>query len=461
MLMLTSASSDEEVKLKMQNTNSSPYDKSAGYRAVLKNRNFLHLWLAQVFSQLGDRVIFVVFVAAIAAKFGTSTTMQSWLYVAFTIPAILLTAIAGVFIDRWSKKQVLISTNILRAILIGFLPLFSSTLFGIYALAFLVSCATQFFVPAEASAIPTLVKKHQLLAANSLFTTTMMASIIFGTVLGDPLINIFGMKTVHWSISALFLIAASFLSFVRLKNNETKETLYKRTLKDFLEELKQGIKYIRSNTPILQAMLKLSALFSIVIILSILAIGISQEKLYPDNPVLGAQKFVYIVASSGIGMVFSSLLAGKIWRNKDKYKLIYSGFSIIGVSLLLLSLVGMAPQTLCLHIKECNFINIYFAPFDLTFRMIYAYVVSSFIGFGCALVAIPVQTILHSSINETMRGKAFGVQFTLLSSFSALSAILAGKLGDILGVTKLITIIGIPISLFGFYNLLRIKFFQD
>src|SRR3989339_1045302 len=87
--------------------------KPDGYRAVLKNKDFLALWIAQIFSQLADRVIFVVFVAVIANKFvSTSTAPQSFLYVAFTIPAVLLTAVAGVFIDKWNKKHILIVTNI-------------------------------------------------------------------------------------------------------------------------------------------------------------------------------------------------------------------------------------------------------------------------------------------------------------------------------------------------------------
>jgi hypothetical protein len=61
-----------------------------------------------VFSQLADRVIFVVFVAVIASTFSTATKYQSFLYIAFTIPAMLLTAIAGVFIDKWNKKYTLI-----------------------------------------------------------------------------------------------------------------------------------------------------------------------------------------------------------------------------------------------------------------------------------------------------------------------------------------------------------------
>ncbi|OGH98094.1 MAG: hypothetical protein A2287_06335 [Candidatus Melainabacteria bacterium RIFOXYA12_FULL_32_12] len=458
MPMLTETKDEVEVKsfTMQENSTNSPFNKSEGYRAILKNKDFLSLWLGQVFSQLADRIIFVVFVAVIASSFGVSTTLQSYLYIAFTIPAILLTAIAGVFIDRWDKKYTLIATNILRAILIALLPVFSNTLFGIYVLAFLVSSVTQFFVPAEASTIPALVKKYQLLAANSLFTTTMMGSLIFGFILGDPLINIFGLNSVHWGISGLFIISAIFLSLMKHKRIEV-ESVSRKTFKDFLNELKQGFIYIKNNPIVLQAMLKLATLFSIIVMLSILTISISQEKLYPDNPALGAQKFAYIIAFSGVGMVIGSFIVGKFLRNIGKYLLIFAGFTLIGINLILLSAVGLIPNQFHIIIPGYDFAQVHLAPFLLTYRMIFTYVVAAFIGLGASFIAIPVQTILHSSVAEDMRGKVFGVQFTMLSTSSTLPVLFAAFGADMIGVTNMLVIIGVPLIFLGLYGLTRKK----
>ncbi|EKE02752.1 MAG: major facilitator superfamily transporter [uncultured bacterium] len=459
MPMLTETKDEAEIEepSMQENTKTSPFNKSEGYRAILKNKDFLSLWLGQVFSQLADRVIFVVFVAVIASSFGTSTTLQSYLYIAFTIPAVLLTAMAGVFIDRWNKKYTLIATNILRAILIALLPLFSGTLFGLYVLAFLVSSVTQFFVPAEASSIPALVKKYQLLAANSLFTTTMMGSLIFGFILGDPLINIFGLNSVHWGIAGLFIISAIFLSFMKYQPIEEVTCASRKTVRGFINELKQGFIYIKNNPVIFQAMLKLATLFSIIVMLSILSISISQEELYPGNPALGAQKFAYIIAFSGFGMVIGSFIVGKFLRNVNKYLSIFSGFTIIGINLVLLSTVGLIPNHLCINIPGYDFVQIHLAPFLLTYRMIFTYAVASLIGLGAALIAIPVQTIIHSSVAEDMRGKVFGVQFTMLSTSSTLPVLFAAFGADMIGVINTLIIIGVPLIFLGIYGLTRKK----
>lgn len=430
--------------------------KPNGYRSVLENKDFLALWIAQIFSQLADRVIFVVFVAVIAERFTTasSTFPNFLLYMAFTIPAVLLTSVAGVFIDKWNKKHILITTNIARAVFIALLPVFSKTLLGMYSLAFIVSSVTQFFVPAEASTIPNTVKKNQLLAANSLFTATMMGSIIFGFILGDPLINIFGLKEVYIAISSLFVLSTISLLFMKYKPAESEKVQHK-TFNDFLDELKDGFSYIRKNPIILNAILKLSALFSIIVTLCILAISISQQMLYPNNLALGAQKFVYIVAFCGIGMVIGSLLVGKFFKKQSKLLTTFTGFSTIGISLLFMSLLPLIPQKHDITVPQWYFAGIYFESFKFTLRMVYCYLFSALLGYGCAMSAIPVQTILHTHIPETMRGKVFGVQYTLLSTSSAILSLIAAWSADNMGIVKILFLMGLPVALFGIWGILK------
>jgi MFS family permease len=415
----------------------------------------LSLWLAQIFSQLADRVIFVVFVAVIANNFGSSTSIQSWLYVSFTIPAICLTAIAGVFIDRCNKKVLLLTTNILRALTISLLPFLDNHLHGIYVLAFLISSVTQFFVPAEASMMPTVVNKYQLMVANSLFTTTMMASIIFGFALGDPLINIFGLKSVYISIASMFIISCIFLTFIDYKPTN-KENDPHKTLKEFIDELKQGFIYTKNNPIVYNAIFKLAILFSVIVMLSILTIGLSQQYLYPHNPALGAQKFAYIITSSGIGMVFGSFLVAKIFRNTHKYRLIFGSFFSIGICMLLLSVINFVPESKYYTFRGFDIWFVHLETFNLTLRMIYSYFVSGILGLSSAFVAIPVQTILQSSVQEDMRGKVFGLQFTLLSTASTMPVIIAAVTADFIGVLKMLGIIGICLVIFGSYNLLKL-----
>lgn len=427
------------------------FERARGYSALFANRSFCMLWLAQIFSQFADRIIFVVFVTIIAINFdpsGKSTSLQSWLYIAFTIPAVLLTAVAGVFIDIWNKKAVMIITNILRGIIILLLPFFDKTLMSLYVLAFLLSSVTQFFVPAEASIIPAIANKYQLMTANSLFATTMMASLIFGFALGDPMINVCGINYVHWGIGIFFFLSAFCLIFV-----DYKPTYKTDNKTNFVGDLKEGLVYIKNNPIVRSAMFKLAALFSIIVMLSIMSIGLSQKYLYPANPAMGAQKFAYIVVFCGIGMVFGAFLVGNYLRKIEKHLLVYIGIFICGVSLLLFSLLPLIPQEVVFQFKAKSVLILYLEQFDLTYPMLYSYVVAMLIGVSTAFVAIPTQTILHTEIDPQVRGKVFGILFTLLSTASTLPVLITAWGAEILGVAKMIFVIAFPVLLFGIYKL--------
>ena len=97
-----------------------------GFLPVLKNPNFLALWAGQVFCQLADKVYLVLMIALINSQFKASDqSISAWvsaLMIAFTIPAVLFGSVAGVFVDRWSKKVVLVASNIWRGILVLLIP---------------------------------------------------------------------------------------------------------------------------------------------------------------------------------------------------------------------------------------------------------------------------------------------------------------------------------------------------
>lgn len=432
------------------------FEKARSYSSLFANRSFCMLWIAQIFSQFADRIIFVVFVTIIAINFdpsGKSASLQSWLYIAFTIPAILLTAVAGVFIDVWNKKAVMIITNILRGTIILLLPLFDKTLATLYALAFLMSSVTQFFVPAEAAIIPSVANKYQLLTANSLFSTTMMASLIFGFALGDPMINIFGINFVHYGISLFFFLSALCLFFV----NYTPVKKDKESHFTFLEDLIEGLVYIKDNPIVRSAMLKLASLFSVIVMLSILSISLSQQYLYPQNPTLGAQKFAYIVVYCGIGMVFGAFLVGHYFRKVEKHLLGYIGILTCGIALALFGMLPLIPQTSVFHFETKSVLIFYLEQFDFTYPMLYSYVIGAIIGISTAFIAIPTQTILHTEIDPKVRGKVFGILFTLLSTASALPVLIAAWGAQMLGVTIMMFILATPALLFGIFKLITYK----
>ena len=434
-----------------------------GYRAIMKNGNFMALWIGQIFSQVADRIIFVVFISLIVRHFGPGDRYSSFLYIAFTIPAVLLTAIAGVFVDRWPRRAVLVTTNLMRALLVALIPWAAEATGGwaIYLVAFLISAATQFFVPAEAATIPMIVKRSSLLTANSLFTTTMMAAVIFGFALGDPLINLFSLNKVHWAISALFLLASLSLAFVRtpplcqLAHGTRPANNMKEAFGRFYIEITDGLAFIRGHKLVRNAMFKLALLFSAMVALCILFISFAKTYLF-DDPQVAARKFAYIIAFCGVGMAFGAFWVGHAFHHARRGIMVFSGFACVGLCLVLLSQVGHISQRD--YVFQLPRLTAGFLDLDevrFTMRMLYTYSLAVIMGLSASFIAIPLQALLQELIPEDKRGKVFGVQFTILSTSSTLPVLIAGLAVEQVGVQAMFLLIGAPILLFGTIGLYK------
>ncbi|MCA9789874.1 MAG: MFS transporter, partial [Cyanobacteria bacterium HKST-UBA05] len=381
-------------------------------------------------------------------------SLKSYLYIAFTIPAILLTAVAGVFVDRWHRQRTLVVTNALRGLCVLFIPLAiaHNQLMGLYACAFAISTVTQFFVPAEAATIPMIVRPTQLLVANSLFTTTMMASLVFGFTLGDPLIEWLGLVQVHWSLFAMYVLATLSVAWVgagypskkaEARLDEQPETLA-GALDELMADMKDGFAYLRGHWPVLHKIVLLAILFSVVVAATILFISFAKEMLYA-NPVVASRKFVWLITTSGLGMVVASVGIGRYARNWPKHRLVYTGFVVIGLGLLGLLATPMVTKTMGLAVPGLGMVYSY--------KLLYAHTITFVMGLGAAFVAVPLQSVLHIMIPEDKRGKVLGIQFTLLSACSTFPVLLAGLGAEWLGAGSMLLLGGAPLLMLGLWGL--------
>ncbi len=421
-----------------------------GFRQIFANKQFMGLWLAQIFSQFSDRAVFVLFVAVLTAQQSITNSytsgigaaaMTSLLYVTFTIPAVLLSPIAGVYVDRWSNKAILICSNLLRAVFVSLISLsvISQSARLCLLLAFFISVASQFFGPAETAAIPRLVAKENLLHANSLFFTTMMIALGFGFAIGEPIISRTGISGAPYAIAAGFLIAAFLVAFI--SDNKPK----KSGREAWWEELRQGIAYIVDNPPVFRAILKITVLFSTIITLNIIAVGLAQQVMH-----IQPFQFGYIVAAAGLGMGIGNILVAKAGHHYAHTLLSYAGFTSLGLFMSLLASLGFI-QTLIFPM---------FGRADLFFNgwlILVPLSLALFIGISCAFVAVPTQSTLQAAVPEALRGKVFGAQNTAMSAASTIPVILAGLSSDNLpgGVSTTLLIMGLPTLIGGILQLSR------
>jgi len=405
-----------------------------GIAAVLALDGFRRLWVGQIFSQLADKFYIVLMVFLIAQYWVTDnpaadpalvdaaaviridletraqviTLMATGIYVANTIPAILLGTVAGVWADRWPKRNVLVASNALRGALLLLAPLcllkgpvwlgLSWGYWALVGMTFLESVLTQFFAPAEQAALPLLVPSGLLLAANSVYQATSMAATIVGFAVGEPVLRLLQKGLAQLGIPGgefVLLPLCYGLAAVAIAGVPLKEPPRPPRSVSVWEEIGEGVQVLRERRSVRAAMIQLVLLYSLLAVLYVLAISLAAT-----IDALGPTGFGVLLAASGVGLALGALAVAQLGERFNRRLLGTSGLGVVAFCLVLLGQVrGHLVPTLAL---------------------------CALLGVGAAVLAIPAQTTIQEDTPEEQRGKVFGLQNNLINIALSLPLVLAG-----------------------------------
>jgi|JFJP01.1.fsa_nt_gi MFS family permease len=352
----------------------------AGYLTVLRNRQFLALWIAQILAQLVDKVVLILLIALAVANGGSDVnTKESSIMIAMTLPAVFLGSIAGIFVDWHPKREVLILCNFLRAACLFVIPFAPHSLAVLLVLTFIISTLTNVFAPAEQSAIALVVPKNDLFPANALFTITEVGSLIVGFAIGAPLLaltlNLFpDAKAFSREIllGSLYVISGLFL--LALPKDEIIHP--KKVGSGIWTDLRDAFQYVRHNHLIGGAMLQMVLLYAVLGAMQKLSLNLAE--VVTGN----RQEFGSFVASVGVGLAIGAFILGKFGKKIVHRPLPFIGFMGMAIGLLMYAFVT---------------------------NQWVAWLIGAFIGINGSLIVIPMRTVIQEHTPENMRGKVFGL----------------------------------------------------
>lgn len=422
-------------------------ENEAGGLGVFRNAAFLRLWLSQAATQVGGNMV-LYGLTVIVVNSTRSNTAVSLLILSFLVPAVLFSAVAGVYVDRIDRRLILIATNVLRGAMFVALYLVGDNLGLILLLNVSVSTITVFFAPAEAAMIPSLVRRDQLLAANGIFTLTLNAAFALGFALLGPLVvNVANPEAVILVVAALYFLAAGFCVTLpaspppaheggrgRLAVGEAE-----RAVSSTFSQLREGLAFIRSNRAIGWSLIYLGIAASLVGVLGVLGPDFAQSALGLD-----AKDFAVVVLPLGFGIVTGILLLNAYGRYLPRRRVIEGALIALGILLAALSAAG--PISRLLQRADGP------GGFDLTAitsLLAIVVVIAFFAGIAYGLVAIPAQTQLQEDLPADVRGRVFGVLNMLVSVASFLPIIIVGPISDFVGTTTVIFVVAIGVLVVG------------
>ncbi|MBF0483384.1 MAG: MFS transporter [Candidatus Omnitrophica bacterium] len=408
------------------------------------NGNFFRLWLGQLVSQFGDRITQLALVGLAAEKMhGAASATGLAKLMAFTIlPVFLIQPIAGVLVDRWDRRTTLFVCDIVRSLLILSIPFIFMrwhTMLPIYGVIFLTFCFSRFYVPAKMSIIPDLVEDDNLLAANSLVSTTGMIAFVLGCAVGGVLIEWFGARTGFIIDAATFFISGVMIYSITVRRDLVKtqqefwvtgKELVGKIKVGFWEDLRDGIKYLMTHKEIRFIIDMLFAILFMAGSVYVVIIVFIQQSFGSVTKHLGG-----LAVCLGAGLFLGALAYGKWGKKLVWYKTIFASFISAGIMLIIFAyLVKLYP-------------NVWLAG-----------ALASLLGLFIGPIFIATNTVAQVVSDEKMRGKVFSALEIVIHLAFLLSMLLSSWASKYVGTQHILITAGSITCLIGVVGLFRGEF---
>lgn len=422
--------------------------------SVVKNRGFLKLWINQILVQLSCNALNFSLIIWVFQLTSSNIAVSALLF-AFYFPAVILGLFTGILVDLIDRRKIIIMINFFLSIAFFCLILTKANFLAILAIAFIINTLSQFYAQAEASAIPLIVKKDQLITANSLFSATLYSSFIIGFGLAGPLINHLGIDSL-FTLGGFILIVAFLLSLVfpaitskpdeegRLLVKAIKKRNYSEIQRIGFLEIIKTIKLVKGKLPVLTSILILAGVQMVIAVSAVLIPGFLETSLR----IKATDASYILIVPLGVGILTGAWILGKNSQRLVKRLIVSKGIIFAG---LLFFLVGISPIILpaIKYLAKPKPLHFLTQP-SLSGVSI---VGSFFMGLALVSILVPTQTVLQQNTPEAIRGKVFSVLGVAMSGLSLIPVFLAGILADIFGVTPIFIALGVVIILSGLFGL--------
>ncbi|MEH6892480.1 MFS transporter [Bacillus sp. JJ864] len=391
-----------------------------GNQHVFTNHSFLCLWLGETISELGGAIGALCNSLLLYELTGSKSAMGT-LWLTYFIPSLILQLFIGPFIDRISRKYIMMWSQVLRGI-VFFLPvilMFSGQIeiWSLFVIQVVLGILQPLYIPAASSLLPTIVEHGKLTRANAWLDGTVRTMSFLAPTLGGLLIAYIGTSSTYIMVGALFLISACSLGYL----HESSVTNVRKQV-TWLKQIISGYQYFFKQRPLIWLGFFTSLVqFSVGVTMVINVPFIIEE--------LNETSFSYgmFMGSFPFGYVIGSFLVGKWGDTWPRRYMMLSGLLMGGLSFFLLGFVTSFPLAVLCEILG----GICFPFFN-----------------------IHQTTLLQKIVPSHLMGQIFSVRLFLIRATIPLGILFAGQIVEISGIRFLYILIGSFIMIPALFSML-------
>lgn len=367
---------------------------------LVRQRDFARFTVAAFLSSVGDGVLSAALPFYVYVLTG-SLLATSAMFMARTVPSLLLAPFAGVLVDRWGRRMTQIWSDLARGAVVAALIAAQSkdATWLVYLVTFMESSISQVARPAVAALVPALVGREGLARANSVSTIRWHVSLIIGFPLGGALLALTGFPFVVIVDALSYAVSATLLLGIRREAYSFRPSPADRPKPSFLGQFNEGVRAIAGDRRV--------GLPVIVFALLGVASGVVNPLLAPFvKTVLGGgpTEFGWLAASQGIGGAVGGILLGRYWHAARRGAVVLGS---VGVGIGLLLMANIHP---------------------LAIPLLGLAAIPAVVG------GVSLQTILQEATEDRLRGRVFALLGTISAAVVLLGTGVSGVLGDSAGL---------------------------
>ncbi|HET9838628.1 MAG TPA: MFS transporter [Candidatus Angelobacter sp.] len=364
-------------------------------KTILKHQPFRTLWMAQFVSIFGDFLALFAIISYITFRLHGNAGQVTSVMILYMLPLALITPVAGVFVDHWNVKLVMIASDLLRGGLILAL-VFAHSVGQISAILFGISVVSSFFMPAQSVTVRTVVPMEGLLAANALMSQAFYVVRLVSPLIAAALVARLTEKSCYYLDAASFVFSAAMIFRLTVQRPARAQT--EKTVKSLTQDFVAGNKFIFTHAGLAFVFIAMAtAMFVMSCFSPLISIYIR------DSLSAGTKLFGVISSMVGIGLIFGTLLVTRLVKTQSKAHVVLAGLLGLGAGAAFLG----------------GFHNIPMATLS-TFT----------IGFAIAFVIVPAQTLYQQETPHAMVGRVSSSFMSLISFAQVAGLLLSGYLAQ-------------------------------
>jgi DHA3 family macrolide efflux protein-like MFS transporter len=368
-------------------------------KTILKHKPFRTLCMAQFVSIFGDFLALFGVISLITFRWHGTPVQVTTVTIAFVLPMALISPIAGVFVDHWNVKRLMIASDLVRAGLILML-VFAHNVTQIAAIFIVLSSVSSFFAPAQSVTLRTIVPPEGLLAANALMMQAFYIVRLLSPAAAGALVAWLTEKSCFYLDVASFIFSAAMISGLSIIRPARSQD--EKSVKSLTQDFIAGNKFIFTHAGLAFVFIAMAiAMFVLSSFSPLISIYI-RDSLHAGSFMFGA-----ISAMVGVGMIVGTQLVTRIAGAGSKSSVVLGGLFSLGLGAGLLGAFRNTPMAAL-----------------STFTM----------GLAIAFVWIPAQTMSQQETPPPMVGRVSSTFMSLISFSQVFGLLLSGYLAQRLGI---------------------------